>query len=54
VVSRAVGLRPARPVVRLDRSDHGGRDVISCYGHGGSGVTLSWGCAEDVARLAAE
>lgn len=53
VVSRAVGLRPGRPSVRLDRGVYGGRDVISCYGHGGSGVTLSWGCAEDVTRMAA-
>jgi len=51
VVSRGVGLRPARPVVRLDRTEIGGREVISCYGHGGAGVTLSWGCAADVAAL---
>jgi D-amino-acid oxidase len=53
VVSRAVGLRPGRPTVRLDRSLVDGRPVIACYGHGGSGVTLSWGCALDVVSLAA-
>ena len=51
VLSRAVGLRPGRPEVRLDRTVVGGRTVISCYGHGGAGVTLSWGCAADVVAL---
>ncbi|MFT7840220.1 FAD-dependent oxidoreductase [Saccharothrix sp. BKS2] len=50
-VSRAVGLRPARSVVRLDRVVRDGRVVVSCYGHGGAGVTLSWGCAADVVAL---
>jgi D-amino-acid oxidase len=51
VLSRAVGLRPARPTVRLERTLVDGRPVIACYGHGGAGVTLSWGCAADVAAL---
>jgi len=45
-----VGLRPARPEVRLEH-DPVRPDVVHCYGHGGAGVTLSWGCAEEVARL---
>lgn len=52
VVSEAVGLRPAAPSVRLDRHVVHDRDVITCHGHGGAGVTLAWGCAEEVARLA--
>ncbi|TFV89661.1 FAD-dependent oxidoreductase [Blastococcus sp. CT_GayMR16] len=52
VLSRAVGLRPGRPTVRLDRTLVDGRPVIACYGHGGAGVTLSWGCARDVVALA--
>ncbi len=51
VRSRGVGLRPARPTVRLDRTELDGRPLISCYGHGGAGVTLSWGCAADVVAL---
>jgi D-amino-acid oxidase len=51
VLSRAVGLRPGRPTVRLERTDVDGRPVVCCYGHGGAGVTLSWGCATDVAAL---
>jgi D-amino-acid oxidase len=47
-----VGLRPARPQVRLERSVLvDGRPVVHCYGHGGAGVTLSYGCAEDVVDL---
>jgi D-amino-acid oxidase len=51
VVSRAVGLRPARPAVRLEREAIGGRTMVHCYGHGGAGVTLSWGCAVEVTAL---
>jgi D-amino-acid oxidase len=47
VLRHKVGLRPVRPVVRLERV--GG--VVHCYGHGGAGVTLSWGCADEVAEL---
>jgi D-amino-acid oxidase len=51
VLSRAVGLRPGRPTVRLERLDVAGRPVVACYGHGGAGVTLSWGCAAEVTAL---
>jgi D-amino-acid oxidase len=47
VLRHKVGLRPARPSVRVERV---GR-VVHCYGHGGAGVTLSWGCAAEVAAL---
>ncbi|MFE7226121.1 NAD(P)/FAD-dependent oxidoreductase [Nocardioides sp. NPDC057577] len=47
VRAHLVGLRPARPSVRLERE---GR-VVHCYGHGGAGVTLSWGCAAEVVEL---
>jgi D-amino-acid oxidase len=51
VVSRGVGLRPRRPIVRIDATTVDGRRVISAYGHGGAGVTLSWGTAEHVLTL---
>jgi D-amino-acid oxidase len=53
VVGHRVGLRPVRPEVRLEveqPADSATR-VVHCYGHGGAGVTLSWGCADEVARL---
>jgi D-amino-acid oxidase len=28
-----------------------GIDVVHCYGHSGAGITLSWGCAKDVAHI---
>ena len=45
-----VGLRPFRPVVRLERDPRDPR-VIHNYGHGGAGFTLCRGCAEEVAAL---
>jgi D-amino-acid oxidase len=50
-VSVAVGLRPFRPTVRLEREPRGAAVVVHNYGHGGAGVTLSWGCAEVAAEL---
>jgi glycine/D-amino acid oxidase-like deaminating enzyme len=60
VVGEWVGLRPGRPTVRLElaREPVAGRaaprPVVQCFGHGGSGLTLGWGCAGDVAELLAE
>jgi D-amino-acid oxidase len=48
VLSHRVGLLPARPTVRLETTHTGTGTVIHCYGHAGSGLTLSWGCADDV------
>ena len=47
VLGHAVGVRPVRPTVRLERRG----DVLHCYGHGGAGYTLSWGCADEVRDL---
>jgi D-amino-acid oxidase len=55
VLGHRVGLRPGRNEVRLETETlPGGRPVIHNYGHGGAGFTLSWGCAEDVLKLAVE
>jgi len=49
VLSRAVGLRPGRAEVRLEAE---GPNLIHNYGHGGAGVSLSWGCADEIVKLA--
>lgn len=51
VLGHRVGLRPGRPTVRLEREDADGYPVVHNYGHGGSGITLSWGCAREVLSL---
>ena len=51
VVAHRVGLRPYRPAVRLGAEPlpgPGGRVLWHNYGHGGGGVTLSWGCAREI------
>jgi D-amino-acid oxidase len=56
VIRTIVGLRPFRPsgfVVRAEKLDE--KTVIHNYGHGGAGITLSWGtahlAAEDAAKI---
>ena len=51
IVGIAVGLRPSRYEVRLEEETINGKKVIHNYGHGGAGVTLSWGCADEVVKL---
>jgi D-amino-acid oxidase len=54
VLTHRVGLRPVRPSVRLEIDGHtDGRTptIVHNYGHGGAGVSLSWGCAREVASL---
>jgi glycine/D-amino acid oxidase-like deaminating enzyme len=51
VIRTVVGLRPYRPsgfVVKAESFGH--KTLVHNYGHGGCGVSLSWGCA----RLAAD
>ncbi|AGL18308.1 FAD-dependent oxidoreductase [Actinoplanes sp. N902-109] len=51
ILEYRVGVRPERAKVRVERELVDGFPVVHNYGHGGSGVTLSWGCAERVAEL---
>ncbi|MCC6597722.1 MAG: FAD-binding oxidoreductase [Alphaproteobacteria bacterium] len=52
VLDVRVGLRPLRPEVRLEQEIlTDGTVVIHNYGHGGSGYTLSWGCAFDILQM---
>ncbi|MFC8868219.1 FAD-dependent oxidoreductase [Streptomyces sp. NPDC057148] len=54
VLEHRIGARPTRATVRVDperREDD--TLVVHNYGHGGAGVTLSWGCGEAVHRLLA-
>jgi D-amino-acid oxidase len=51
VLGHRVGFRPTRSRVRVEREVLDGRYLIHNYGHGGGGVSLSWGCAGTVADL---
>jgi D-amino-acid oxidase len=50
VIGHRVGLRPTRARVRVEEEESvgAGRRLLHNYGHGGAGVTLSWGCAYDI------
>lgn len=53
ILGHGAGLRPARSSLRLEQvdTDEVSIPVIAAYGHGGAGVTLSWGTAERVAEM---
>ncbi|KAL0870335.1 hypothetical protein ABMA27_005352 [Loxostege sticticalis] len=51
LVKHWVGLRPGRHEVRLEAEERDGKFIIHNYGHGGSGLTLFWGCAEGVVEI---
>lgn len=46
-----VGLRPARSRVRVEAEEYAGARIVHNYGHGGSGISLSWGCSYAAAEL---
>jgi len=47
IIGNWAGIRPYRPTVRLEKVGN----IIHNYGHGGSGYTLSFGCAAAVLDL---
>lgn len=49
IIGNWAGLRPFRETVRLEKEPN--TNIIHNYGHGGSGFTLSFGCAETVLQL---
>ncbi len=51
LIETITGLRPDRPSVRVEAEPLGRARCVHNYGHSSNGVTLSWGCARDVARL---
>ena len=51
VIEHQVGLRPARDVVRVETEQRDTGRCVHNYGHGGTGVGLSWGCASEVVTL---
>jgi D-amino-acid oxidase len=55
VIDSVVGLRPGRPQIRLELdSSLLPVPVVHNYGHGGSGITVGWGCAAEATALVDE
>jgi D-amino-acid oxidase len=52
IVAYTTGLRPYRKTgIRLEAETVGNKVIIHNYGHGGSGISLSWGCAQDAIHI---
>jgi D-amino-acid oxidase len=53
VLGERIGLRPARiGGPRVEAQTVAGGRIVHAYGHGGAGMTLSWGCADEISALA--
>ena len=53
VVGEKVGLRPVRRGgPRVEAEKWPGGTVVHAYGHGGGGMKLCWGCADEIATIA--
>jgi D-amino-acid oxidase len=52
IIEVVTGLRPVRHAVRVEAETSGTARYVHNYGHGGEGVSLSWGCAREAADLA--
>ena len=51
ITTITVCTRPFRPQgPRLDVEQIGQKTVVHNYGHGGAGISLSWGCAAEITR----
>lgn len=51
VLAHRVGLRPTRTTIRVECEQFNEGRLLHNYGHGGAGVSLSWGCAGTVLDL---
>src|SRR5919106_4096512 len=55
IIRTTVGLRPHRPsgfLLRAEKLDT--KTIVHNYGHGGAGMSLSWGCGQRAAEMAVE
>jgi len=51
IIGTWVGLRPGRTSVRIELDNSFGKPVIHNTGHGGSGITMHWGTAQEVIKI---
>ncbi len=54
VLEHRVGLRPTRARIRVEKMAARDYHLLHNYGHGGSGVSLSWGCSRDIVAMVAD
>jgi D-amino-acid oxidase len=53
--SFVAGIRPVRATTfRLEPENVGSKFVVHNYGHGGAGITMSWGCADEVRKIVSQ